>query len=282
MRIAADTERRLRDANPTPTDLPKPNAAWSSAELLDRIDVQALGTDAADAHGFAHVPTHRTRGPLIAIGAALAIMAPIVIVALFANARPEGDVVAPTTTTPTTTVADVAPPPEANAVPPPIEITSVDYAYLGVPAFVPSRTELEFVNASSDEFHMMLVMRLDSDDERTAQELTALQVTDILDGEGRERFGSIKAIIGAEPGEPYSMFNSGSNRVSEPGRYVIFCLTAVGEDPEGAAAAFATGPLSLPWKEHISKVVGPPSHAEMNSETPHYSIGEFAEFIIEG
>jgi hypothetical protein len=282
MRIAADTERRLRDANPTPTDLPISNAAWSSAELLDRIDIQALGTDPADALGLARVPAHRTRGPLIAIGAALAITVPILIVALFANTRPEGDVVAPTTTTPTTTVADVAPPPEANAVPPTIEITSVDYAYLGVPALVPSRTEFDFVNASSDEFHMMLVMRLDSDDERTAQELTALQVTDILDSEGRERFGTIKAIIGAEPGDPYSVFNSGNNRVSEPGRYVIFCINSVGEDLGSAAAAFADGPLSLPGKEHISHSAGPPSHAGMDSETPHYGVGEFAEFIIEG
>ena len=274
MSTAANTERRLRDANPTPTDLPKSNAAWSSAELLDRIDVQALGADAADAHGFAHVPARRTRGPLIAIGAALAIMVPIVIVALFANTRPEGDVVAPTTTTPTTTIADVAPPPEAKAVPPTIEITSVDYAYLGVPALVPSRTELEFVNASSDEFHMMLVMRLDSDDERTAQELTALQVNDILDSEGSARFGSIKAIIGAEPGEPYTIFDTGRNMVSEPGRYVIFCVNAVGEDPASAAAAFATGP---PDSGTPHDGIGPP-----DSGTPHYSIGEFAEFIIEG
>jgi len=277
MSTLADTERRLRDANPTPPDLPKSEAAWSSAELLDRIDLQTRVADAPDSPAFVHRPAHRTRGPLIAIGAALAITLPILLVALFASARPEGDVAATTTTSPTTTIAAVTPPPETEALPATIEITSVNYEYLGVPDAVPSGTSFDFVNASEDEYHTMYVIRLDSDDDRTAREIAALKFTDIVDSEGGVRFGSVKAVLGAEPGEPYVMFINERNRMSEPGRYVILCINTVDHDVEDAAAAFVSGRLHGGQQYvHI-----PPPPGEMDANTPHYAVGEFAGFTVE-
>jgi hypothetical protein len=278
MNTTADTERRLRDANPTPPDLPKSEAAWSSAELLDRIDLQTRVADAPDSPAVVHRPAHRRRGPLIAIGAALAITLPILLVALFANARPEGHVAATTTTSPTTTIAEVTPPPESEALPATIEITSVNYEYLGLPDAVPAGTSFDFVNGSEDEYHVMYVIRLDSDDERTAQEVAALKITDIVDSEGGERFGSVKAVLGAKPGEPYVMFINGRNRVSEPGRYLILCINTVGHDVAGAAASFVPGPHPHGAQQYARI---PPPPGEMDANTPHYAVGEFAGFTVE-
>jgi hypothetical protein len=439
MSTTADVERRLRDANPTPADLPKSEAAWSSAELLERIDLQTGVSDPSGTPVYVHRPARRRRGPLIAIGAAFAVLVVIGAVALVSSTSTDappattpttqappttiespptteaaiapavprtieieafdygysgfdtdfkvGDVLelfnnseseyhslivirindeypvrtiedvialnpqdiwlngvadnfgrrlhaAPGTTatgrirlqtpgtyialdwipqnadpedvsktinpntgfakTPpfqvagglpgyqrgmivefivteantltTTTIAEVAPPPGTEALPPTIEITSVDYEYLGVPDVVPVGTTFGFANASEDEYHMMWMLRLDSNDERTAQELAALPVTDIIDSEGTERFGSVLAVLGAKPDEPYVDVVGGGNIVWEPGRYVILCLNAVGHDVAGAAAAFASGPLP---------------QDEMDANTAHFAVGEFAEFIVE-
>jgi hypothetical protein len=271
MSTTANIERRLRDADPTPADLPKSEAAWSSAELLDRIDLQTGVADAPRNPGVVYRPAHRWRGPMIAIGAAFAVLLVLGAVALVSTTSTD----APPATTPTTTIAELEPLPEAEALPPTLEITSVDYEYLGVPEAVRAGTSFDFVNASEDEYHMMWVLRLDSNDERTAQELAALEVTDIIDSEGTERFGSVSVVLGAKPGEPYvnvvdgrqgNHVVDGGTIVWETGRYVILCLNAVAYDVEGAAAAFASGPLPKD---------------EMDASTPHFAVGEFAEFIVE-
>jgi hypothetical protein len=207
----------------------------------------------------------------------LAITLPILLVAVFANARPGGDVAATTTISPTTTIAAVIPPPESEALLATIEITSVDYEYLGVPDSVPSGTSFDFVNGSEDEYHVMYVIRLDSDDDRTAREIAALKITDIVDSEGGQRFGSVKAVLGAKPGEPYVMFINGTNYVSEPGRYVILCINTVDHDVAGSAAAFVSGRLHGGQRyTHI-----PPPPGEMDANTRHYAVGEFAGFTVE-
>ena len=150
----------------------------------------------------------------------------------------------------------------AITLPPDIEVTAVDYEFQGVPEVVPAGTTLKLVNASSKEFHMMLILRLDAGDERTREELTALSVGDILDSQNNARFGRLVSAVLARPGEPQYFLPVGTGKVSEPGRYVIFCLISVGADPaEAAADAEARAP---------------------RGERPHYQEGMFAEFSVEG
>jgi hypothetical protein len=98
MSTTTDIERRLRDANPTPADLPKPEAAWSSTELLDQIDIQTRTATAPGTTGAVHRPAHRQRGPLIAIGAAFAVVVVVGAVALASSTSTDS----PPATTPTT------------------------------------------------------------------------------------------------------------------------------------------------------------------------------------
>jgi hypothetical protein len=98
MSTTTDIERRLRDANPTPADLPKPEAAWSSTELLDQIDIQTRTAAAPGTTGAVHRPAHRQRGPLIAIGAAFAVVVVVGAVALASSTSTDS----PPATTPTT------------------------------------------------------------------------------------------------------------------------------------------------------------------------------------
>lgn len=163
---------------------------------------------------------------------------------------------APTTVATATTVAAL----EA------IEITSFDYEYRGVPAIVESGSPLEHINESSDEYHMMFVIRLDSTDERTLADFAMLDVVDITDAEGTARFGTTEVIIGAEYGEDAVVY-SRSNRPVEPGRYLILCIIGVGTDPAEAAAQMS---------------IGRPTAADLEDQVPHYRVGEIAEFVITG
>ena len=163
---------------------------------------------------------------------------------------------APTTVATATTVAAL----EA------IEITSFDYEYRGVPAIVEAGSPLELINGSSEEYHTMFVIRLDSTDERTLADFAMLDIVDFIDAEGTARFGTTQAIIGAEYGEDAVVYG-GSNRPVEPGRYLILCFTGVGTDPAEAAAQMS---------------IGRPTAADLEDEVPHYRAGEIAEFVITG
>jgi hypothetical protein len=155
-------------------------------------------------------------------------------------------------------------PPTSPAItsPPDIEVTAVDYGFQGVPETVPAGTTLKLVNASPEEFHIMVVVRLDPGDERTREELMALSVDEIFDPQDELRFGTLASVIFARPGEPQYLAIRGTGRVSQPGRYVIFCLISAGADPAEAAAEAEDGPS--------------------RGAHPHYQEGEFAEFTIEG
>jgi hypothetical protein len=227
MSTTADTERRLRDANPTPPDLPKSEAAWSSAELLDRIDLQTRVADAPDSPAFVHQPAHRTRGPLIAIGAALAITLPILLIALFANAGPEGDVAATTTTSPST----VAPAPVPSKI---VQIEAFDYGYSGFDVEFFAGDAIELFNRSEVEFHNLVVIRLDDDDIRTVGEIAEMTPKGRNTDSHSVQFidaGRIVAAIGkmdASPGE--DAFN-GRIRLQRSGRYIAFDMIPQGADP---------------------------------------------------
>ena len=163
---------------------------------------------------------------------------------------------APTTVATATTVAAL----EA------IEITSFDYEYRGVPAIVEAGSPLELINGSADEYHTMIVIRLDSTDERTLADFAMLDVVDFIDAEGTARFGTTEVIIGAEYGEDAVVYNR-SNRPVDPGRYLILCIIGVGTDPAEALAQMS---------------IGRPTAADLEDQVPHYRAGEIAEFVITG
>jgi hypothetical protein len=241
-----------------------PDAAWSSTELLDHIDVRA-------AESLPGVTTRGTRqrhrGPWIAAAAAVAVLVPIVLVAAVMNGQREGNVAESPSTT-----AEVPVTPETSAIPP-VMVTAVDYGFRGIPAVVPLGASFDFHNASTDEYHTMYVLRLPSGDDRTAEEFQALELAEIVDSEATPRFGTFIGMMGAFPGEEASFF-VGRDRVSEPGRYLVFGFGLVDLAPDIAAARFEVLPDG-----HLVMHSAPTGESEYL--TPHYRVGAFAEFIVE-
>lgn len=164
----------------------------------------------------------------------------------------------------TTTTTEAGP---ETTLPTQVEITAADYEFRGIPDVVPAGTRLKLLNASSDEFHMALIIRLDPKDDRTSDELIALDVLDVID-QGAEEFplGTPQAVMLARPGEPGYATPVGSPVVFNPGRYAVFCLIPVGADPAEAEARADAGP---------------PVPADFEGTIPHYQGGMYAEFTVE-
>ena len=141
-----------------------------------------------------------------------------------------------------------------------IEITGVDYGFEGFPESVAIGTELTFANGSDVEYHEMAVMRINDDEERSAEELLAL---------GDEAMASLTfvGVAAAAPGETGTVVD-GDLTLTEPGRYVATCFIPVGADPEVVEKAFSGE----------GEQDGPP---ELGDGAPHAMEGMIAEFVVE-
>jgi hypothetical protein len=223
----------------------------------------------------------RTRGASLraryvsATGVIVVVAIALVTAACGGGDEPSADSVTtiePTSTTAaqTTTQAAVATTQAAPATtqPPPIEITAVDYAYEGLPEVVPAGTRLTLVNASTEAFHSALVIRLRPDDDRTVEELAALDLFDIVDETGTDfKIGTVQAMFAAAPGKEGYAIALGSPTVFNPGRYVVLDIFPVGADPVEA-------------KQRAE--YGPPTPEQLEGTIPHYQAGLIAEFTVEG
>ena len=175
-----------------------------------------------------------------------------------------GDAAAATTTAPATET-NVTTPPVAG--PPKITVVATDYAYAGIPATVPVGTVFRMDNASTDEFHELVFIHVDDSDTRTAAEIAATDLDVLFDGDN-PTFGLLGDVMLALPGGGSYVVNGVAGQgITNPGRYIVMCLIPVGADPGFAAQQAADGP---------------PTAEDLAGTVPHYQMGEYAEFIVEG
>ncbi len=141
-----------------------------------------------------------------------------------------------------------------------IEVSGLDYGYEGLPETISAGSEIVFTNDSSDEAHEFVALRLDEDDDRTAQEILALPPEEL----GPLLAGVSSVLVAAPRSEGF--LAEGSAILDEPGRYVVMCLIPTGADPDEylAAAAEAEG--------------GPPDVA---GGPPHFVEGMWDELVVE-
>jgi hypothetical protein len=174
----------------------------------------------------------------------------------------------PTTTPPTTVPSDAAATTTTPAVETPqtIRVISTDYAIEGVPATVPVGTVFRMDNHSTDEFHELVFVRIDDEDDRTAAEIASQDLDQLFDGDN-PMFGLLGDVMLAKPGGSSYLVNGTGQGISNPGRYIVMCLIPVGADP-----AFA----------ELQANDGPPTAEDLAGTVPHYQMGEYAEFIVEG
>lgn len=142
-----------------------------------------------------------------------------------------------------------------------VAVTAVDYAFQGLPATVDPGTKLTLTNASSAEFHEMVVFRLPDGEARSAEELVALpeEQLDAL------FIGPPTLVLLAPPDGAPQIEAVGDGTLTEPGRYVMFCAIPTGADPDAFLAALETA------------TDGPPDVA---GGPPHFVNGMFAEITV--
>ncbi|MGI9665717.1 MAG: hypothetical protein ACR2N2_01270 [Acidimicrobiia bacterium] len=142
----------------------------------------------------------------------------------------------------------------------PVEVTSVDFAYEGLPATVAAGTQITMTNASATEVHEFVAIRLADDETRSVEELVALPPEEMA-----ALFPNVATVLVAAPGEE-AVAVEGDGTLTEPGRYAIICVIPTGADPQEyfEAAAASEG--------------GPP---DVEGGPPHIVHGMYAELIVE-
>lgn len=173
----------------------------------------------------------------------------IALLLLLGACGDDADVAA--TTTPTTT--------PTTAAPPQIEVTAIDFGFVGLPERVEAGTTLTLVNESSVELHELVAIRLPDDETRSVEDLIGAP-EDLA-----SYFPLVTTVLIAPPDEA-GVAVEGTGQINEPGRYAIICAIPIGADPAEymAAAAETEG--------------GPPDVA---GGAPHFVAGMYAELVVD-
>jgi hypothetical protein len=108
------------------------------------------------------------------------------------------------------------------------EVEAFDYGFSGLPAELSAGDAIELVNTSSTEYHNLVVIRLESEDDRPIDAFSVLP-PEAFGGEDPKPGFNIIGALHAAPGE--SAFD-GRIRLQVPGRYLVIDMI-----PEGADAA---------------------------------------------
>lgn len=121
----------------------------------------------------------------------------------------------------------------------PVEISLVDFAFVGLPDAVPAGTRLSVRNDAEAELHEIVAFRLADDEDRTVDELAELSPSEL-----GAALGEPATVLLATPGGP-QIDAVGDGTLAEPGRYALMCFIPTGVEPQvylDAAAATEEGP----------------------------------------
>lgn len=141
------------------------------------------------------------------------------------------------------------------------EITAVNYAFEGVPDTFEAGGTLSLTNASEDEVHELILLRIDDDETRPLEELIGLaeeEATEVT------RFQGVSVALPGEDG----MVVDGDLTLAEPGRYALMCFIPTGADPQVYRDLFASP----------TPPEGPP---DVEGGPPHVANGMYAELTVE-
>ena len=143
-----------------------------------------------------------------------------------------------------------------------VEVSAVDYGFVGIPTSLPAGSELSLTNDSEGEVHEIVLFRLPEGETRSAQEILML---------GEEEVGKItgppQGVSVALPGEEGRVV-LGDLAVDDPGRYVMACFVPTGADPQAYRDLMAAPPAS----DEPPDIPGGP---------PHFTQGMVAEFTVQ-
>ncbi len=150
-----------------------------------------------------------------------------------------------------------------------IEVSGVDYAFVGLPTSVPAGTELTFRNDGT-EFHEMAVVKIND-------ETTPLEELMAMPEEETEAITEFVGFLSTMPGT----LAEGSVSLTAPGRYVVLCFIPQGSDP---AVFEETGFDPTIIDENTDPSTLPPEVQELlteiESNPPHMALGMVQEFTV--
>ena len=141
-----------------------------------------------------------------------------------------------------------------------VEVTAADYRFDDMPAEVAAGTALALRNASTEELHELVAMRLADDEDRTPAELLALSEQEL----GALFAGPPALVLVAPPGED-GFAAVGDGTLAALGRYLVMCFIPSGADPAAYLDALEANPGQPP------SVPGGP---------PHFTAGMYGELTV--
>lgn len=141
-------------------------------------------------------------------------------------------------------------------------VTAVDYRFEDLPKTVKAGTTLSLKNKSPKELHEMVIMRLPDNEKRSADDLVKLPESEL---EGLFP-GPPAAVLMRPPGDAEEIKALGDGKLTEKGRYVVFCAIPTGADPAEYLKA------SEAAQEGPPQVAGGP---------PHFTQGMYGEITVE-
>ena len=154
---------------------------------------------------------------------------------------------------------------EAEASPEPadgdtIEVSMVDFAFVGLPETTSAGTRLTVVNDAEEELHEVVAFRLPDDEDRAVDELAGLAPNELV-----QALGEPVTVLLAEPGGE-QIPAVGDGTLDEPGRYALMCFIPTGVDPQEYLRVAA------------ETEEGPP---QVDGGPPHFVHGMYAELTVE-
>jgi hypothetical protein len=151
----------------------------------------------------------------------------------------------------------------------PLEISGIDYAFVGLPTSVPADTTLVFANEGT-EFHEMIVVRI-------TDEVTPLEELMTMPDEETAGISEFVGYVSALPGMPAE----GAIALETPGRYIATCVIHQGSDP-AAFEAIGFDPSQLDDNTDPSTL--PPEVqellAQIEANPEHQALGIIQEFTV--
>jgi len=143
----------------------------------------------------------------------------------------------------------------------PVEVTLVDYGFEDLPDTVPAGTTFTVVNNSKVEIHEFVAFRLEDDDDRSVDEIAKLPMDQLM----AVFSGEPATVLLAPPNGGKQINAVGDGTLSEPGRYVIFCVIPTGADPE----------------EYLEAAGGSDGPPQVAGGAPHFMNGMYGEVTVE-
>ncbi len=152
-----------------------------------------------------------------------------------------------------------APEPSEAPIDGPVVVGLTDFAFVDLPAAVPSGTRFTVENLSEREVHEFVAIKLPDDEQRPVGEIVALPADEF-----RDFFRMARVVLVQAPGSDEIIRSMATGRVTEAGRYMVICTVPTGVDPDE-------------YIEATRRTQGKPN---VEGGPPHYENGMWGEFEV--